>query len=201
MTVLTHSAPAIETEMSIVMMYGIDQVNSYESNCGYNDIVFDTSLNTLLPGDIVAFAPGVNSTTDSPICNEYGVCKYTMATYPSSDFGFVDFRVKYFFTQFKDDTPQVSITWMYNSSFDFLLGTMPCNDITHKYTMAIDKCMFSEKMYTHRFFDVYKFIINVYCDLSTPSLFVDLVADTCVNGTFGGNCNEWNTSNMTLVSY
>lgn len=204
MCVLAQSAPVIETEMPIVMMYGIDQVNSYESNCGYSDIVFDTSLNTFLPGDQVAFAPRVNATTDDPICDEHGVCKYTMATYASSDFGFVDFRIKYFFTQFKDDTPQLSITWMYNNSFDFLLGTMPCNDVNYKYSMAIDKCMFSEKMYTHRFFDVFKFVINAYCNYdvtsANTSVHIDLVADTCVNGTFSNVCNTWNTSNMTLVS-
>lgn len=203
MSMLIHAAPVIETEMPIVMMYGIDQVNSYESDCGYENIVFDTSLNTLLPGDQVAFAPNVNA-TDESICGDNGVCKYTMATYASLDFGFVDFRIKYFFTQFKNDTPQLSITWMYNSSFDFLLGTMPCNDMNFKFGMAIDKCMFSEKMYTHRFFDVFKFAINVYCNYdvvtTSPSLLIDLVADTCVDGTFTDVCNTWNTSNMTLVS-
>lgn len=205
LAVFANAAPEIDTELPIVVKYGIDQVNSYDSECGYDNVVFDTSLNTRLPGDTIAFAPSVNATTDDPICNERGECKYTMATYPSSDFGFVDFRVKYFFTQFKDDTLQVSVTWMYNSSFDFLLGSMPCNDMNYKFGMAIDKCMFSEKMYTHKFFDVYKFVINVYCNYdaatANTNLLIDLVADTCVNGTFTDVCNTWNTANMTLVSY
>lgn len=166
------------------------------NECGYNpNMLFDTSMNTFSENDTVLFY--ATDSSDSIVWSNCGPqensdlgCMTQMyMTNAYSSLGYVPYTVWYNFENVMDNV-FVTLRFNYNDTATHVIGTIMCTDsiVEHQYTL--DKCMFSQELYSYQFYDYYTFKFYMSCKYvdNQISFYIDQSSDTCVgNGVVNNN--------------
>lgn len=175
--------------------------SSYEiqfpsNECGYEHVVFDTSMNIFSDSDTILFYATKNSNCGPQETSDLGCTSqmYMTNEYYSS-LGYIPYTVWYNFENVEENM-FVTLRYNYNNTATHIVGTIMCTDTIIKHEYTLDKCMFSQQLYSYKFFDFYKIKFYMSCKYVDDeiSFYIDQSSHTCVGDVV--NINKFN-----LVSF